>query len=66
MVYGIIKEVDTMVLTEEEIQVLHETRKRNQLRYLKRLYSKLKEHPELVDLTIDLKEEIDELESAMT
>lgn len=55
-----------MVLTEEERQVLYETRKRNQLRYLKRLYSKLKEHPELADLTIDLKEEIDELESAMT
>ena len=54
-----------MVLTEKERQTLYETRKRNQLRYLKRLYSKLKEHPELADLTIDLKEEIDELESAM-
>ena len=55
-----------MTLTEEERRVLHETRKRNQLRYLKRVYSKLKEHPELTDIAIELKKEIDELESAMT
>lgn len=55
-----------MTLTDDEIRVLIETRRRNQLRHLKRVYSKLKEHPELIEEACLIKEEITELESAMT
>ena len=57
-----------MMLTDKENKILKETQQRNTLRYLKRLYSKLKEHPELTDECISLKSEIDSLEKevAMT
>ena len=54
-----------MMLTDKENKILKETQQRNTLRYLKRLYSKLKEHPELVKECQELKTEIDSLEKEL-
>ena len=61
MVHGIIKEVITM-LSDKERKCLNETRLRN----LQRKYTKLKEHPELINEARETQKEIQELQSAMT
>ena len=54
------------MLTDKENKVLNETRQRNTLKYLKRKYSKLKEHPEFSDECISLKSEINCLEKELS
>lgn len=54
------------MLSEKEQKVLHKIHQRNTLKYLKQLYSKIKEHPDLTAEAQELKKEIRELESAMT
>ena len=53
------------MLTEKEMKILHETHHRNLLRYLKQLYSKIKEHPELTEEARELTTEIKELEKEL-
>ena len=50
------------MLSEKETKVLNETRLRN----LQRKYTKLKEHPELINEARETQKEIQELQSAMT
>lgn len=50
------------MLSEKETKVLNETRLRN----MKRRYARLSQHAELTKETLELKKEIDSLESAMT
>ena len=57
--------MNSVMLSEKEQKVLHKIHQRNTLKYLKQLYSKIKEHPDLTAEAQELKKEIRELESAM-